>query len=139
MRKEWLIILCLFFIGCVTVPEEEGNSISFMEEGKPQLTNIRNVYNGMTVQEVESIMGNQVTVGYQQGSSLEGSFDPIRIDNPVRSETFKIREKIYTVKYYFTHIAIADGQVSNDELTPVVFEKDIVIGKGYDLVFKLKN
>ena len=56
---------------------------------------------------------------------------------------------LYFVLYYFTQIVKPDGLLSEDELTPLIFEaktssqnissQDPLIGKGQDFVFRLKN
>lgn len=35
--------------------------------------------------------------------------------------------------------AAADGAVSEDELTPLVFEKDVLVGNGWNFLNQLRN
>jgi len=103
------------------------------------LTNIRYVYIGMTQKEVETIMGNYLTIGHQIEDTLTNNFKPITLNAPYRKEVLKRRKKTYDVHYYFTQIRKTDGLIAEDELMPLIFEKDILIGKGHDFFFRLTN
>ncbi|MCA9408707.1 MAG: DUF3192 domain-containing protein [Candidatus Omnitrophica bacterium] len=107
---------------------------------KKELTNIDLIYVGMTMDEVEKVMGNTLTVGYKNGiNDHEGGFVPINLENPHRKEIITKQDKDYTVYYYYTHIKRGDGLIAEEELTPIVFEDGKVKSKGWDALFKIKN
>ncbi len=138
MKNFIWILLCLFLSGCVSV--EMGMEPQKIETGqvKKFLTNIDRVYVGMTKAEVIDVMGNRITIGYEhmgEGSKAE----PIFLKSPYRTEILKDTETTYEVMYYFTRIKKADGIIADEELAPLVFEKNKLIGKGQDFLFKLKN
>lgn len=143
MNKSAILYMCLVLSGCVSVdytktpPQPDVDITPFKEKGK--LTNIKHVYKGMTKQNVEQIMGDRVTIGYRINNVVSGAHEPIYLDNPYKVETIKTEDKSYEVYYYLTQIMIADGKISDNELTPLVFEDSILIGKGTNELSKIKN
>jgi len=75
---------------------------------------------GMTKQEVLDVMGVASMTSY------EGS----RINNPYRSEILQGKDKIFEVLYYYTDVQKMDGAITDDELTPLVFDEGKLIGWG---------
>lgn len=157
MRKYILILLCLFLSGCVSFeigkesPEvEEPIQIEKKEAVIPKvkkeivkpirkpLTNIGKVYVGMKKEEVMTIMGKRIAIGYEY---INGSnrLSPIFLRSPYRAEILTDAKAVFEVMYYFTDVKKADDIVSDEELTPLVFERNKLIGKGQDFLFKLKN
>lgn len=54
------------------------------------------------------------------------------IDNPYRTETLTGKDgKTYEVLYYYTDLKQRDDKITDDELTPLVFEDGKLIGWGY--------
>lgn len=54
------------------------------------------------------------------------------IDNPYRSETLTGKDgKSYEVLYYYTDLKQRDDKITDDELTPLVFQDGKLIGWGY--------
>jgi Protein of unknown function (DUF3192) len=54
------------------------------------------------------------------------------IDNPYRSETLTGKDgKSYEVLYYYTDLKQRDDRITDDELTPLVFQGGKLIGWGY--------
>lgn len=146
MRKLFVIASISFFIcGCVSVeynggknPSEIVNTSAY-SSAKKSLTNIDHVYLSMSKQEVEVIMGKEIKIGYLERSDNTGIYDPIKIKSPYRIEQVVIKNKQYDVQYYYYRNLKQDGIVSEDELMPLVFEKDKLIGQGQDFLFKLKQ
>ncbi|MCA9401048.1 MAG: hypothetical protein KC713_05440 [Candidatus Omnitrophica bacterium] len=103
------------------------------------LTSLEKIENGMTRQQVLEIVGKDMKIGYVKSENALELFDPIIIPNPYREEVFSIGGKDYYASYIITRIEQADGMVSEDELTPLIFEDDILIGRGQDFLFALKN
>ncbi len=120
---------CAFLTGCMvtTTPLVKG------------LTNVREVELGMLKEEVQKMMGTEVVIGYDRSDNQSATFAPVTVKNPIRSENLKAQGKTYEVIYYFTQINDADGTINDDELTPMVFEKNKLIGKGWDFLSDLKK
>ena len=75
---------------------------------------------GMEKADVLRVMGNRQVKDLQLGT----------LTNPYKSEIFKAQEKIFEVWYYYTDRTVADGMISDGELTPVVFENEKLVGWG---------
>ncbi len=144
MQKIYLFIGMLFLAGCSTVAFEpavpqSADKVFHDLDGRRNLTNISHVYEGMTYLEVLSIMGDKINIGYRQDKSTLNVLEPITLKSPYRMEMLRAEDKVYNVIYYYTRIQKSDGIVSEDELTPLVFEGERLIGKGRDYLFQLKN
>ena len=92
------------------------------------------VRNGLTRQEVAGLLGKEVVAGYSLTDEASGEYSPITISNPQRTETIQNGKRSYTVDYYLVGIQAADEKVSDDELAPVVFLNDRVVGMGWDFL-----
>lgn len=138
MRKYIFISLAFWAAGCVsveTLPEE-----AFSSGGKVVQARIYSVRVGMTYDEVAAAMGEKAVIGYDLADAFQGTHKPITVPNPYRKEFFKNGpNKAYDVVYYFTRIQKADGIISDDELTPLIFENDVLIGKGWEDLNKIKG
>ena len=71
-------------------------------------------------------------MGHRKGG---GRFGEPRVNSPYKSEILQGKEKTYEVLYYYTDIEspfyIANpSTISDNELTPLVFENDVLIGWG---------
>ena len=152
MRNIIIFTICIFLSGCmsldydslgydstevITVTQPESIVEEVKEKGR-LLINIEKVYIGMLKEELEGVMGAEIIIGYQKNKET-GDLGPIKIKNPYRVETLQAKEKIYDVMYYFTSINKTDGVISEDELTPFVFEEDILVGRDWSFLFRLKN
>ena len=159
MKKNIFLLCCLFAGGCAiqTISEPpvlagrlspkgdlwptgggQGTGMSRSLKD-PRLTRINSVRVGMTSLEVAATMGEKTTIGYERPDPASSAYHPVTVSNPYHKEFLRGADKTYDVFYYFSHIQRADGIISSDELTPLVFEKDILIGKGWDFLNKLKD
>jgi len=120
---------------------KSGPKLSSRKWERPSiaLTDIEKVQLGMTSDEVAGIMGDAIHIGYRTSPALKGAYQEILVENPYYEEILEGGIARYRVVYYFTHIRRADGVITDDELTPLVFEDDRLIGKGRDFLFDLKN
>lgn len=151
MKKILIVLLSVLTCGCVSMdvksPDEVfGNRIVEVVEVEQQSqleaekkeTSIENVYLGMTDRDVSKVMGDEMVVGYQKNRKT-GVLEKINIGTVYRTETLKAGSKNYLVKYYFTGINKADGIISEEELAPLVFEENRLVGSSWDFLFRLKN
>jgi hypothetical protein len=140
--KRILISMCVLMVsGCVSVSFQETveNSKFVARIKESSLTDIHKLKMGMKIQEVKAIMQAGVKIGYEKTGSDKQDFRRISLKNPYRIEEMKKQNRQYKVYYYFTHIVKSDGIISDEELTPIVFEYDTLIGKGWNYLFRLKN
>ena len=104
-----------------------------------QMVDLRSIQAGMFSSEVKTLLGDKVVTGYDLTDPKKEAGTPIIITNPYREKTFKTGDKIYTVAYYFTSIKKQDGRITEDELTPLVFENNRLIGHGREFWARLKK
>lgn len=111
MRKiPLLLVLIVFLSGCATL-----DSIRLVNRQRLLQLSI-----GMSKQDVLKVMGTKTeTDGFQS------------INNPYRSETLRGENKTLEVLYYYTDIKKSDGAITDDELTPLVFDDGKLIGWGW--------
>lgn len=138
MKNSILCLVLLGLMGCVSI-EVDPPSVYRNTETKDPLTNIELVRVGMTYQEVQNVMGEGVFTGYEQVKPQSGSFEPMTIPAPFREEDIVSAGRTYHVVFYFTDVVASDGIVSEEELMPLVFIDDKLIGKGADFLFDLKK
>jgi len=87
---------------------------------------------GMTKQEVLGIMGTETVhmplLGFGRGWRQSDYIETI--NNPYKSEILPGKEKTFDVLYYYTDEKRVDGAITDDELTPLVFDDGKLIGWG---------
>ena len=93
---------------------------------------------GMFKQKVLEIMGTETIKTYvTSGWSwllLRPNVPSGTINNPYRSETYNTDKGTLEVLYYYTDEKAADGAVTDDELTPIVFKEGVLIGWGWGAI-----
>jgi len=94
----------------------------------------------MTKQEVLDLMGAQTATDVYQSSPVYGSIK-LTVNNPYRNEILQGKEKTFEILYYYTDKKMAQGRwwletptVQDDELTPLIFDKDKLIGWGWSFL-----
>ena len=123
--------------GCDSVGSSLTESRQAVSQLKTQLVDLSFLKEGMTYQDVLDKVKGGIQLGVQVNSSQ--NIEPIIVKNPYREEIFKVQNKNYCVSYILTHIIKSDGIVSDDELTPLIFEDDRLMAYGQDALFKLKR
>ena len=132
MRNLFLAILLLGVCGCASTQEMTPPDLSVLTH---RFVSLQQVHNGMTLEEIQAVLGKQVIVGYELVDEKTGQFKPIVVNNPYRRETVKK----YDVAYFFVGIKKADDQITDDELVPLVFKNGRLTGMGWPfLETKLK-
>jgi len=61
-------------------------------------------------------------------------FPSYHINNPYKTEFLTVNDKQYDVIYYYTDVRKADGAITDDELTPLIFEDGKLIGWGWSFL-----
>ncbi len=143
MKNILFVCLGLLLVGCSTVQEGDYGYVPEALRQPPaprqSLTSIDQVKEGMTYQEVMALMGDQVKIGFQQGDEAAESFGAVGLRNPYQIEMLEAGGVQHLVVYYVTKINNSDGQITNDELTPVIFKDNLMLGKGWDFFDSLKS
>ncbi len=141
MEKILTVVLALFVSGCAVVTAKPSQTSAVnthaIEHTFPSAEAIRKLIPGVSREEALTLIGRTVTTGYElkEGSSAE--YRPVTLNHPSRSQKITKGSNAYEVDFYLTHIRKADGTISDDELTPLVFQDNKLIGKGWEF-FKEK-
>jgi hypothetical protein len=81
---------------------------------------------GMTTAEVRTAFGDRVARG-EMGKN-KGT---LYVNNPYRSETVFCQDKTAEVLWYYTNVKCDNGQIADDELTPLLFVDGKLAGWGH--------
>jgi len=135
VKNRRLFFVCLILAGCMSLledPTPEVESTANIPIMKRRFVSLWQVHNGMTKSEVTSVVGDRVVVGYELIDPNKEQYKPVTLENPYRSEVMQKSGRRYDIDYYLVGIQDADGKVSDDELVPLVFQKDKLIGQGWE-------
>lgn len=139
-KRSGIIFACAFLAGCVSVnPPQSENRWDNGVAQESSLMELNGLIVGITHDEARAVMDQPITIGYESPETDTSQSKPFTLSNPYRVETLTIDAHEYVVEYYFYRIVKADDIVSEDELLPLVFSNDILVGKGHDYLFKLKS
>ena len=114
--KKIIVSLVLVFSGCSNIYLDTSDLL------RAQNTeNLRKLTVGLRQEVAVEIMGTEPSKGVFMW-----------IDNPYRTEILTSKDgKSYEVLYYYTDLKQRDDKITDDELTPLVFEHGKLIGWGY--------
>lgn len=122
MRKILALLLCFGLVGCATMQEATA----------PNRTNLLKLSIGMSKAEAISAMGTvPATAYYRDNFGFQQSFT---INNPYRSEILQGKDKTFEVLYYATDVKKDDNAITDDELTPLIFDNGKLIGWGWSFL-----
>ncbi|MBU1299143.1 MAG: DUF3192 domain-containing protein [Bacteroidetes bacterium] len=116
-----LLVLIVILMGCASFD-------AITAKNRVQLNQLKI---GMTKSEVLSIMGTE---------TINTGGEPELVTNPYKIETFRGQSgKTYETLFYYTDVKQRDGVISDDELTPIVFEDGNLIGWGNSFFSDIKR
>jgi hypothetical protein len=119
MKELSILLLCLGLVGCAT---------TFSQIASDNRTNLLQLSIGMTKENVLNIMGTKTR--YANFDERVSRYIDAPINNPYRSEIMQGNNKTLEVLYYYTDIKSVDDAITDDELTPLVFDDGKLIGWG---------
>ena len=126
MSKKKIIVIFLMLVYLA------GCSTTLPQIRSVNRERLRKLSLGMTKQEVLRIMGTEAIKAHNKGGEVIGV-----IDNPYKRKILRGEEKTFEVLYYYTRIRHSDGAITDDELTPIVFYKEKLIGAGWSFFVDL--
>ena len=128
IRSAFIIAVLLFLVGCTALFYTPQN---LMSDNRAHLSSLNP---GLTKDEAIKIMGTE-------GKSMCTAVGPFAIcmrsqfiNNPYRTTGFQSESKAYDILYYWTDVKQRDDVITDDELTPLIFEDGKLIGWGRDLL-----
>ena len=116
-RKNYILILTVLMASCaprLTVDQVRATNRE----------NLKQLSIGMNKSDVLTIMSTE-TIKTRSNRT---------INNPYRSEILKGKDKTLEVLYYYTDLKKADNAITDDELTPLVFDSGKLIGWGWSFL-----
>jgi hypothetical protein len=119
------MIILVFAAGCTSSTEKLRDA---------NRRNLTKLSIGMTKAQAIKSMGKKVR---------GGRFGEALVNNPYKSEVIVRSNRTFEVMYYYTKLSNAfytanDTNISDDELTPLVFEDEILLGWGQDFLKSVK-
>ena len=133
MRFAWIIFLSLILTGCVTSPVYNPMQTASPQEISLNESGFKTVRDGMTMDQVHKIMGQELVIGY---AFQAPDYKPLTIPNPYKSEAIKATGCF--IEYYIEAIRQPDGVVRDNELMPLIFKNGRLIGRGWPLANSLR-
>jgi hypothetical protein len=135
VRAALFLIMGFVLSGCaVTVNQHKTVSAPAVMLTEPHTFEsadaIKKLMLGISREEALALIGRTTTTGYELKGASE--YKPVTVANPYRSQKITKGSDVFVVDYYLTAVHKADGVVSDDELTPLVFQADKLIGKGWE-------
>lgn len=126
-----LLVVAVLISGCATVTLQSATSINRQ--------NLLRLSVGMTKDEALSVMGTETktakVVLNQYATWQETPVENIIINNPYRNEILKSKDdKVFEIVYYVTDVRKSDNNISDDELTPLVFDNGKLMGWGWSFL-----
>ena len=114
MKKALALLLCLGLFGCASMDAIRTTNRE----------NLNKLSIGMTKSEVLSLMGTETIKTMVQ-----------TITNPYKTEILQGKNgKTLEVLYYYTEIKRTDDIITDDSLTPLVFDNGKLIGWGWSFL-----
>ncbi|MBP9854502.1 MAG: DUF3192 domain-containing protein [Candidatus Omnitrophica bacterium] len=125
MNKIFVLFFCLLLSGCAA---------TMSQVTAPNRKNLLKLVISMPKEEALNVMGTK--------SFMAGGFDFFEfkrvtetvVTNPYRSEILQGKDKTLEVIYYVTDVKRNDNAVTDDELTPLVFDNGKLIGWGWSFL-----
>jgi hypothetical protein len=135
MKTLSLLIIVFTLCGCAVVAVKEQASVAPAPRAGEMHTfasaaTIQKLMLGISREEAVALIGRTSATGYELKGP--GSYKPVTVANPYRSQKITKGKDVFVVDYYLTQVRNPDGIIANDELTPLIFQADKLIGKGWD-------
>lgn len=122
MNRTWVFLLCVMLAGCAT---------TIQQATAVNRKNLLQLSVGMTREQAISVMGTEdMRVHYFQPYGTPRDRTAVRINNPYRSEIMRAKDRTFEIIYYVTDVKKDDAAITDDELTPLVFENGKLAGWG---------
>jgi len=133
MRYTLIFFLSLLMAGCASTPVYNPMQTANTAEILLNQSGLKAVQEGMTLDQVHQIMGQELVIGYTEQTP---GYKPLTIPNPYKSEAIK-GTNIF-IEYYIEAIRQPDGIISDNDLMPLIFKDNKLIGRGWPLANSLR-
>jgi len=123
----------LVLAGCATTPIYNPMKVATQQEILLNEGGFKLVQEGMSLEDVHKAMGQELVIGYEFQAP---DYKPLTIPNPYKTEV--IKGTSYTVEYYIESIRQPDGVIHDNELMPLIFKDNKLIGRGWPMLNSLR-
>jgi len=153
MRKNaWKFVIFAVLISVFALSAASPESPKELSERNAE--NIKKLSRGMSMGEAMRIMHSMPkakteSLGEAIGGAVEKTIGgavktvgsvflgaPKKVKNPYKTTIFKADRKTFEIMHYYTGPAGANGVIADNDLTPLVFENDTLIGWGREFFRK---
>jgi len=126
-----LIMLLIWCSGCAPLMAALGvftegvfHKDSMIEATEVNRANLKNIAIGISKRYTIKTMGTDPIWAYKNREALE-------IPNPYKTEILRSENQIFEVIYYVTDVKDNELSITDDELTPIVFKNNVLVGWGW--------
>lgn len=130
MSNKFLILIVFIAsacCGCVSAGDYEPVTKQRLSVVR-QFVSVSQLQKALTRSEAEALLGSQVIIGYDMPDTRTKRYKPVIIQNPYRTEELDA----YVIDYYFAGINKVDDKITDDELIPLIFRDEALIGWGWE-------
>lgn len=122
MKRAWILAMTVILAACSNFYLDTADLLRDANR-----ENLKKLSIGMPKSTAMEVMGTEPSKGLFMW-----------IDNPYRSEWVATKDgRRYEVLYYYTEIKERDDRITDDELTPLIFEDGKLVGWGYEVLRRL--
>ena len=89
--------------------------------------------------ELEIGMYENVVLMIMGSKTIKIESAPFTIENPFKTEIYSNDVNVYKILYFYTDLVKSDGFITDEELTPIIFKNNKLIGWGRDVWKKIVN
>ena len=133
MKSAAILLFALMLTAHDIFAQTLSKKPSRNEVGSYNQANLLKVDIGVTKTKVLEVMGGVQKIQTYTSTSFMTKKESIIINNPFNRE-FKTDSAGNTMEvlWYYTNINNADGDITKEQQTPIVLEKNAVVGMGWD-------
>ena len=133
MKSVAILLFALMLTGHDILAQTLPKKTSRNEVGSYNQANLLKVDLGASKNKVLEVMGGVQKIQTYASTTFVTKKESIIINNPFNRE-FKTDSGGNTIEilWYYTNINKADGNITKEQQTPIVLEKNAVVGMGWD-------
>jgi uncharacterized protein DUF3192 len=133
MKSAAILLFALMLTAHDIFAQTLSKKPSRNEVGSYNQANLLKVDIGVTKTKVLEVMGGVKKIQTYTSTSFMTKKESVIINNPFNRE-FKTDSagKTIEILWYYTNINKADGDITKEQQTPIVLDKNAVVGMGWD-------
>jgi hypothetical protein len=133
MKSAAILLFALMLTAHDIFAQNLSKKPSRNEVGSYNQANLLKVDIGVTKTKVLEVMGGVQKIQTYTSTSFMTKKESVIINNPINRE-FKTDSAGNTIEvlWYYTNINKADGDITKEQQTPIVLEKNAFVGMGWD-------